>query len=49
MPAFRKSFERRRCLVPADNFLRMEKTATGKQPYAIALAGVWENWKIARR
>jgi len=34
-------------------FLRLEKTATGKQPYAIALAnrgimalaGLWENWK----
>ncbi len=42
-PAFGKAFERRRCLV---------KTASGKQPYAIALksrglmalAGVWENW-----
>jgi putative SOS response-associated peptidase YedK len=52
-PAFRKSFERRRCLVPADNFYEWKKTATGKQPYALALAdrgimavaGVWENWK----
>jgi putative SOS response-associated peptidase YedK len=51
-PAFRKSFERRRCLVPADNFYEWKKTATEKQPYAIALAdrgimalaGVWENW-----
>ena len=34
-PAFRKSFERRRCLVPADNFYEWKKTATGKQPYAI--------------
>ena len=37
-PAFRKAFERRRCLVPADNFYEWKKTATGKQPYAIALA-----------
>jgi putative SOS response-associated peptidase YedK len=52
-PAFRKSFERRRCLVPADNFYEWKKTANGKQPYALALAdrgimalaGVWENWK----
>jgi putative SOS response-associated peptidase YedK len=52
-PAFRDAFERRRCLVPVDNFYEWKKTATGKQPYAIALAdrgimalaGVWENWK----
>jgi putative SOS response-associated peptidase YedK len=44
-PAFRKAFERRRCLVPADNFYEWKKTATGKQPYALALAGVWENWQ----
>jgi len=51
-PAFRKAFERRRCLVPVDNFYEWKKTATGKQPYAIALAdrgiialaGLWENW-----
>src|SRR6516164_9108182 len=51
-PAFRKTFERRRCLVPVDNFYEWKKTGTGKQPYAIALAdrgimalaGLWENW-----
>src|ERR1700758_4491465 len=51
-PAFGKAFERRRCLVPVDNFYEWKKTATGKQPYAIALAdrglmalaGLWENW-----
>ena len=37
-PAFRKSFERRRCLVPADNFYEWKKTVTGKQPHALALA-----------
>jgi putative SOS response-associated peptidase YedK len=39
--------------VPVDNFYEWKKTATGKQPYAIALAdrgilalaGLWENWK----
>jgi putative SOS response-associated peptidase YedK len=39
--------------VPVDNFYEWEKTATGKQPYAIALAdrrlmalaGLWENWR----
>jgi putative SOS response-associated peptidase YedK len=50
-PAFRKAFERRRCLVPVDNFYEWRNTATGKQPYALALAdrgimalaGLWEN------
>jgi putative SOS response-associated peptidase YedK len=39
--------------VPVDNFYEWQKTATGKQPYAIALAdrglmalaGLWENWR----
>jgi putative SOS response-associated peptidase YedK len=35
-PAFREAFQRRRCLMPVDNFYK--KTAAGKQPYAIALA-----------
>ena len=46
------AFQRRRCLVPVDSFYEWKKTATGKQPYAIALAdrglmalaGLWENW-----
>jgi putative SOS response-associated peptidase YedK len=52
-PAFREAFQRRRCLVPVDNFYEWAKTETGKQPYAIALAdrgvmalaGLWENWR----
>jgi putative SOS response-associated peptidase YedK len=52
-PAFREAFQRRRCLVPVDNFYEWKKTETGKQPYAIALAdrglmalaGLWENWR----
>jgi putative SOS response-associated peptidase YedK len=51
-PAFRDAFERRRCIVPVDNFYEWKKTGTGKQPYAIALAdrglmalaGLGENW-----
>jgi putative SOS response-associated peptidase YedK len=39
--------------VPVDNFYEWQKTATGKQPYSIALAdgrlmalaGLWENWR----
>ena len=52
-PAFREAFQRRRCLVPVDNFYEWAKAGTGKQPYAIALAdrglmalaGLWENWR----
>jgi putative SOS response-associated peptidase YedK len=52
-PVIREAFQRRRCLVPVDNFYEYKKTATGKQPYAIALAdrglmalaGLWENWR----
>ena len=52
-PAFREAFQRRRCLVPVDNFYEGAKTPTGKQPYAIALsdrglmalAGLWGNWR----
>src|SRR3984893_7749840 len=51
-PAFREAFQRRRCLVPVDNFYEWAKTTAGKQPYAIALAdrglmalaGLWESW-----
>jgi putative SOS response-associated peptidase YedK len=31
-PTFRKSFERRRCLVPADNFYEWKKTRPGNNP-----------------
>jgi putative SOS response-associated peptidase YedK len=52
-PTCRDAFERRRCLVPVDNFYEWKKTATGNQPYAVALAdrslmalaGLWENWR----
>ena len=54
-PAFCEAFERRRCLVPVDNFYEWQKTATRKQPYAIALddrrlmalAGLWENLALS--
>jgi putative SOS response-associated peptidase YedK len=52
-PAFREAFRQRRCLVPVDSFYEWQKTASGKQPYAIglkggglmALAGLWETWR----
>jgi putative SOS response-associated peptidase YedK len=41
--------------VPVDSFYEWKKTASGKQPYALALAdrgimalaGLWENWRSA--
>src|SRR3984893_9323749 len=53
-PVFREAFQRRRCIVPVDNFY--ERKTLGpkeKQPYAIALAdrslmalaGLWETWR----
>jgi putative SOS response-associated peptidase YedK len=52
-PAFRKAFEKRRCLVPVEGFFEWEKVGKEKRPYMIAmldrepftLAGLWENWK----
>jgi hypothetical protein len=38
-PDFRDAFQRRRCIVPVDNFYEWARTANGKQPYAVALAG----------
>ena len=51
-PAFREALQRRRCLVPTLVY-KCQKTADGKQPYAIGLAGsspiasvgLWERWK----
>ena len=52
-PVFREAFQRRRCLVPVDNFYEWQKSGKETQPYAIALAdssvmalaGLWENWR----
>ena len=53
-PAYRKAWETRRCLVPAEWFYEWQKIdAKTKQPYAIGLkddslfafAGLWERWK----
>jgi len=53
-PAFRKSLERRRCLIPADGFYEWRKNANGtKTPMYIrmrdgdlfAFAGLWDIWK----
>jgi putative SOS response-associated peptidase YedK len=51
-PAFRDSFSRRRCLIPADGFYEWQSRPDGKQPFFIhavdgemlALAGIWSRW-----
>ena len=54
-PAFRRAYERRRCLIPADGFYEWAKVEgqKAKQPYFIhrpdgeplVFAGIWERWK----
>jgi putative SOS response-associated peptidase YedK len=52
-PAFRRSFLRHRCLVPADGFYEWNVTEEKKQPMRIVLdqgelfafAGLWDQWE----
>ena len=52
-PAFRASFRRRRCLVPADGFYEWQRGPGGRRPFAIrpadaaplAFAGLWSAWR----
>jgi putative SOS response-associated peptidase YedK len=52
-PAFRTSFQRRRCLVPADGYYEWVAAGKKKQPYWIhradeqpfAFAGLWDQWR----
>lgn len=52
-PAFRDSFARRRCLIPADGFYEWQRHEDGtKQPFFIteqtgpmAFAGLWTRWR----
>lgn len=51
--SFRDSFERRRCLIPADGFYEWKKSGKFKQPYffqlrhesPFAFAGIWDRWR----
>lgn len=51
-PSFRQSFQKRRCLIPADGFFEWKK-GKEKVPYRItlasglpfAMAGIWDVWK----
>jgi len=52
-PAFRDSYRKRRCLVPADGFFEWQKVGAGKQPWLLRLrgggvfgmAGLWSSWR----
>lgn len=52
-PAFRNSFLRRRCLIPADGFYEWRREGKRKQPFLIhtpgdallAFAGLWAPWR----
>ena len=53
-PAFRAAFSQRRCLVPADGFYEWRREGSVRQPWLVArrdgapmaLAGLWERWKV---
>src|SRR6266496_661327 len=52
-PSFSESFQRRRCLIPADGFFEWKRSGRIKQPYyfqledesPFAFAGIWDRWK----
>jgi putative SOS response-associated peptidase YedK len=52
-PAYRWSFEKKRCLIPTDGFYEWKKAGKAKQPYLIrradqkpfAFAGLWSSWR----
>lgn len=51
--SFSESFQRRRCLIPADGFYEWQRTGEIAQPYffqkrdesPFAFAGIWDEWK----
>jgi putative SOS response-associated peptidase YedK len=51
-PAFKDSFERRRCLIPADGFYEWRRRVNTNQPFhfglkddsLFAFAGIWDRW-----
>jgi len=52
-PSFSESFQRRRCLIPADGFYEWVRSGKHKQPYffqvqdetPFAFAGIWDQWQ----
>src|SRR6266404_8322092 len=51
-PSFSESFQRRRCLIPADGFFEWKRTGREKRPFyfqvddemPFAFAGIWDTW-----
>ncbi|MDD3268406.1 MAG: SOS response-associated peptidase [Syntrophomonadaceae bacterium] len=54
-PAFRESFQQRRCIIPSDGYFEWMQLGKAKQPMRIVLksrelfgfAGIWDNWADA--
>jgi putative SOS response-associated peptidase YedK len=52
-PSFKESFQRRRCLIPADGFYECQRSGKMAHPYyfqmkdesPFAFAGVWDEWR----
>ncbi len=52
--SFKESFQKRRCLIPADGFYEWEKLGKAKQPHYFQLklgepfffAGIWDEWQL---
>lgn len=52
-PSFSESFQRRRCLIPADGFFEWARRGRSKQPYYFQMkdespftfAGIWDKWQ----
>jgi putative SOS response-associated peptidase YedK len=52
-PSFKESFEKRRCLIPADGFYEWERHGKISQPYYFQMkdsapfvfAGIWDRWR----
>ena len=54
--SFRESFQRRRCLIPADGFYEWKRIGRSKQPHYFQMtdespfmfAGIWDEWRRGR-
>ena len=52
-PSFSESFQRRRCLIPADGFYEWKRTGRARQAFffqmkdeaTFVFAGIWDEWK----
>lgn len=52
-PSFSESFQRRRCLIPADGFFEWKRSGKAKRPFyfqsrtgsVLTFAGIWDTWR----